>query len=84
MVEERTTVDRVYYASESAAPLGAQILAAAMSLSGFEPYQVRVEKEEESEAGNLEVSHEAGNVALRETSTGRVVVEEQEGEPEQW
>ena len=84
MVEEPTTEDRMYYASKSAAPLGAQILASAMNLSGFDPYQVRVEKKEESEAGNLEVSHEAGNVALRETSTGRVVVEEQEGEPEQW
>ncbi|MDA9264812.1 penicillin-binding protein 2 [Planctomycetota bacterium] len=84
MVEEPTTEDRMYYASKSAAPLGAQILASAMNLSGFDPYQVRVEKKEESEAGNLEVSHEAGNVVLRETSTGRVVVEEQEGEPEQW
>ncbi|NCF56419.1 MAG: hypothetical protein GWP41_09195 [Planctomycetia bacterium] len=74
----------MYYASKSAAPLGAQILASAMNLSGFDPYRVLVEKKEESEAGNLEVSHEAGNVVLRETSTGRVVVEEQEGEPEQW
>ncbi len=84
MVEEPTTEDRMYYASKSAAPLGAQILASAMNLSGFDPYRVLVEKKEESEAGNLEVSHEAGNVVLRETSTGRVVVEEQEGEPEQW
>lgn len=84
LVEEPTPEGNMYYASKSAAPLGAQILAAAMNLTGFDPFAVEEEDPRDSEALNLAGSPSAGNLIPSGSQMGPAQDSGQEGEPDQW
>ena len=95
LVEEPTPEGKMYYASKSAAPLGAQILASALNLRGFNPLSVPIDESldsaTDSAKGNLAISGEAGNVGHGgfvggQTQTAASASEDQgqEGEPDRW
>ena len=84
LVEEPTPEGNMYYASKSAAPLGAQILASAMNLPGFDPFAVDYADPRDSESGILADPDSADNLNPlgSQIDTAREIG--QEGEPDRW
>lgn len=84
LVEEPTPDDNMYYASKSAAPLGAQILASAMNLPGFDPFSVEFEDPRDSVPLNLATHESADNLSGLGSQVEPARDSGQEGEPDRW
>ncbi len=91
LVEEPTPEENMYYASKSAAPLGAQILASALNLRGFDPFSLHVGNPGDYGIDNLAAPSEAGNLSSPgsrgklPSAQGRSTSGQgQEGEPDRW
>ena len=84
LVEEPTPENNMYYASKSAAPLGAQILSAAMNLPGFDPFSVAYDDPRESEPLILATHESADNLSSSGSQVEPARDSGQEGEPDRW
>ena len=84
LVEEPTPENNMYYASKSAAPLGAQILSAAMNLPGFDPFSVAYDDPRESEPLILATHESADNLNSSGSQVEPARDSGQEGEPDRW
>ena len=84
LVEEPTPENNMYYASKSAAPLGAQILSAAMNLPGFDPFSVAYDDPRESEPLILATHGSADNLSSSGSQVEPARDSGQEGEPDRW
>ncbi len=84
LVEEPTPEDNMYYASKSAAPLGAQILSAAMNLPGFNPFSVAYDDPRDSEPLILATHESADNLSPSGSQVEPARDSGQEGEPDRW
>ena len=84
LVEEPTPENNMYYASKSAAPLGAQILSAAMNLPGFDPFSVAYDDPRESEPLILATHESADHLSSSGSQVELARGSGQEGEPDRW